>query len=144
MAMKALFHGACRDCEFFFAVHHGDEFSEELFHVLDVFPSGDDLEQSSQILYERMVTKAHITIAILRAEVKKKRGNSREKKYPHGIRTIQPRKRTVALKQTSRNSYGSAGIYFHHRVHDTTRAHPPDAGVNLETARHGSEDHPKL
>ena len=40
MAMKALFHGACRDCEFFFAVRHGDEFSEELFHVLDVFPSG--------------------------------------------------------------------------------------------------------
>ena len=40
MAMEALFHGASRDCEFFYAVRHGDEFYEELSHFLDVFPSG--------------------------------------------------------------------------------------------------------
>jgi len=39
----------------------------------------DDLEQSSQILYERMVTKAHIEIANLRAEVKTKEEKSGKK-----------------------------------------------------------------
>ena len=37
----------------------------------------------------------------------------------------------MALLQTPRNSSGSTGIYPHHRVHDTTRAHPPDAEGNL-------------
>ena len=39
----------------------------------------DDLEQSSQILYERMVTKAHIEIVLLRAEVKIQEEKSGEK-----------------------------------------------------------------
>jgi len=38
--MKAVFHGACRNCAFFFAVCHGDEFIEEFFHFLGVFASG--------------------------------------------------------------------------------------------------------
>jgi hypothetical protein len=39
----------------------------------------DDLEQSSQVLYERMMTKAHIEIVLLRAEVKTQEEKSGKK-----------------------------------------------------------------
>jgi len=39
----------------------------------------DDLEQNSQVLYERMVTKAHIEIELLRAEVKTQEEKSGKK-----------------------------------------------------------------
>jgi len=38
--MKAVFHGACRNCAFFYAVCHGNEFIEEFFHFLRVITSG--------------------------------------------------------------------------------------------------------